>query len=146
MGKGWERKLGNFESHAGAAETSANLFLRGDLVKPEYKRLSPFVSNTLAGVLHTHERTGWRGYWGVRSKASEAMGKDLMDDFVERGFRIAEKALAGEGLSKLPVFPDSYPDIAIPESVTLLESLKQTSAAEAAEIETWLKNREAAKP
>lgn len=57
LGKGWEERIG-IESHAGAAETSANLYLRGDLVKPDYKHLPPFVAKDLVEFLHTSERTG----------------------------------------------------------------------------------------
>ena len=53
LGEDWEKRIG-FESHAGAAESSANLFLRGDLVKPEYKRLQPFVAKDLTEFLRTY--------------------------------------------------------------------------------------------
>lgn len=143
LGKGWEKQIG-FEGHAGAAETSANLFLRSDLVKPDYKRYQPFVAKDWTELLHTYERTGWQGYWGDPSKASKAMGKDLMNDFVERAYVIAEKALAGEDLSQLPIYPDSLPKL--PEMEVLGKKVEENYARQAAEIEAWLKKRQSAKP
>lgn len=142
LGAEWVRKTG-FEGHAGAAETSASLYLRSDLVKPEFKRLRPFVAKDWREFLRTYERSGWQGYWGDPAKATRAMGKDLMKDFVERGFRIAERALAGEDLSKLPLYPHTRPDI--PEEREYVRRVAEMYASQTAEIETWLKVREKSK-
>ncbi|MCI0616936.1 creatininase family protein [bacterium] len=140
LGEGWEKKIG-FEGHAGAGETSATLFLRGELVKPEYRQLQPFIAKDLAEFFRTYERTtGWQGYWGDPAKASKAMGKDLINDFVERSFRIAEKALAGEDLSKLPVYPNSLPPLS--EVEIFGKRIGENYAKQTAEIEAWLKNRQ----
>ncbi len=143
LGEDWEERIG-FEGHAGAAETSGNLFLRGDLVKPEYKRLEPFIAKGWAEFLRTHERTGWRGYWGDPAKATRAMGQELVNDFAERAYRIAQKALAGEDLSKLPVYPTSLPPL--PEGEIIGKKVKERYAQQTAEIEAWLKARPAATP
>ena len=143
LGKGWEDKLG-FEGHAGAAETSANLFLREDLVKADYGQLRPFVAKDFAEVLRTHERTGWQGYWGDPAKASKAMGKDLMDDDVVRAYRLAERALAGEDLSNLPVYPQSFP--LPPGGEALGQKQLEIYATQTAAIEAWLKKRPPGKP
>lgn len=143
LGKGWEERIG-FEGHAGAAETSANLYLRGELVKPSYRKLRPFVAKDMAEFLRTYERTGWQGYWGDPAKASRAMGRDLMNDFVDRGFRIAEMALAGEDLSKLPVYPNNLPPL--PEAENLVRKGLENYGAQTSEIEAWLKARHAGMP
>ncbi len=57
------------------------------------------------------------------------MGKDLIDDFVERSHRIASMALAGEDLSMLPVNPGV--DVPVPERYL----------ARKAEIDAWLNSR-----
>jgi creatinine amidohydrolase len=142
LGEGWEKRIG-FEGHAGAAETSAILFLRGDLVKPEYRRLQPFVAKDVAEFMRTYERTGWNGYWGDPAEASKAMGKDLINDFAERSFRVAEKALAGEDLSKLPVYPNVLP--AVPEAEMIGRKVEEDYAKQAAAIEAWLKKQRAGK-
>lgn len=138
FGKDWEQRMG-IESHAGAAETSANLYLHGELVKPTYRKLRPFVARDLVELLHTSERSGWQGYWGEPAKASRALGRDLMNDFVDRGFRIAERALAGEDLSKLPAFPNNFPPM--PETAALVNKGLETYATQTAEIEAWVKKR-----
>lgn len=67
-----------------------------------------------------------------------------MNDFVERGFRIAEKALAGEDLSKLPVFPHNLPPL--PEAEVLVRKLLEDYSHQTAEVDAWLKNRQAGAP
>ncbi len=138
LGEDWEERIG-FEGHAGAAETSMNLHLRGDLVKPEHKSYEPFTAKDVAEFLRTYERTNWEGYWGDPSLASAEMGAALTDDLVERGRRIAERALAGEDLSDLPVWPD--PLGTLPESEALIEALLGRYRQQTAEIEEWLQTR-----
>jgi creatinine amidohydrolase/Fe(II)-dependent formamide hydrolase-like protein len=138
LGQGWEERIG-FEGHAGAGETSGNLYLRGDLVKTEYKNLPPFIAKDLGEFLRTYERAGWQGYWGDPASGSKEMGKELIEDFVERHFRIAVKALAGEDLSQLPVYPDSF--AAIAEAEVFVKDSKERYAQHTAEIEAWLKKR-----
>jgi creatinine amidohydrolase len=138
LGKGWEEKIG-FEGHAGAAETSANLFARGDLVKPEFKRLNPFVVKDLAAFLRTYERTGWNGYWGDPAAASKAMGQELIADFIERSLRFAQRALAGQDMSQLPVYPDNLPTL--PDADALTKKILGLQDGQAAEIQSWLRNR-----
>jgi creatinine amidohydrolase len=141
LGEGWQAEIG-ITGHAGTAETSANLFLH-DFVKPEYKELKPFVVKDVAGIFHIHERTGWQGYWSDPSKASKEIGRDLINDFVDRSFRIAEKALAGEDLSELPVFPDDMPSL--PEAEAHLAEVLQMYTKQSAEVEAWLEKRHSEK-
>jgi creatinine amidohydrolase/Fe(II)-dependent formamide hydrolase-like protein len=140
LGEGWRAKLG-FEGHAGAAETSMNLALRPDLVHREYQNLAPF----LALGVKDFKNSGWTGYWGDPSKASEAMGKELFADVVQRTYRLAERSLAGEDLSKLLTHPDTMP----PPFLEMIKPIKQgvldSDEREAAEIKAWLQTREAAK-
>jgi creatinine amidohydrolase len=141
LGEGWQTEIG-LTGHSGTAETSANLYLRGDLVKPEYKDLEPFVITDLAGLFLIHERSGWLGYWSDPSKATSEIGKGLIDDFVERSYRIAEMALAGEDLSALPVYPDAFP--AMPEADEYLAIMESYYAEQTAEIDNWLSKRDTA--
>jgi hypothetical protein len=76
------------------------------------------------------------------SKATEAIGEDLINDFVERSFVIAEMALAGEDLSDLPVYPDDMPPMPVAES--FVAKLLQMYAEEESAIEAWLAARRAA--
>lgn len=138
LGKGWEEKYG-WEGHAGAAETSNNLFVRGDLVRPQYKQLPPFVRKDVEDAFHNHDLSGWQGYWGAPALASREMGKDLMNNAADRAFLFAERALRGEDMSRLPLYPANLPSS--PELEEEDRKLSQTYAAQAAEIEAWLKSR-----
>jgi len=138
LGEGWQSEIG-ITGHAGTAETSANLFLN-DLVKPLYRELQPFVVEDLPAIFVIHERTGWQGYWSDPSRASAEIGEDLINDFVDRSFRIAEMALAGEDLSGLPVYPDDLPPI--PAADAFLAEVFQLYAEREAEVEAWLRQRQ----
>lgn len=141
LGKGWQEEIG-ITGHAGTGETSVNLFLH-ELVKPEYKDLEPFVVRDFAEIFRINEREGWQGYWSDPSKATREIGQELINDYVERSFRIAEKALAGDDLSELPVYPMNLPEI--PEAEELLEKLLEIYANQKAEIDTWLKEQQPAR-
>ena len=123
--------------HAGPGETSANLYLRGDLVKPEYKTLPAFPVMGMEELSRMHEREGFLGYMNDPSKASRALGRDLMENFVERSAGIAEKALAGEDLSGLPVWPDVLPNM--PEMDATMALLAQRYQQQTADLAAWLK-------
>lgn len=141
LGEGWQEEIG-ITGHAGTGETSVNLFLH-ELVKPEYKDLEPFVVRDFAEIFRINEREGWQGYWSDPSKATREIGQELINDMVERSFRIAEKALAGDDLSELPVYPMNLPEI--PEAEELLEKLLEIYANQKAEIDTWLKEQQPAR-
>jgi len=77
------------------------------------------------------------------SRASKEFGEDLINDTVDRSFRIAEKALAGEDLSRLPVYPDSRPST--PGGEALIKAVQENYAQQTAEIEAWLEKSQTAK-
>src|SRR5262249_55929838 len=139
LGKNWEQTVGFDNSHAGAAETSENLFVRGDLVRPIYKDLPVFFAKDPEAFYRTYERAGWQGYWGAPGKATREFGQDLLENEADGAFRIAEKALAGDDLSTLPVYPANLP--ASKERDALIEKQLRRYATDAAEIEGWLMQR-----
>jgi hypothetical protein len=63
------------------------------------------------------------------------MGKDLMEDNVERAFQFPEQALAGDDMSRLPVYPQSL--LAIPEVQTEQREYLERYAAQTMEIDAW---------
>ncbi len=143
LGEDWRKRIG-FESHAGAAETSANLAIRPELVKAEYKRLSPFKATDGDAFLRTYQHpAGWLGYWGSPAEASVALGKDLTAEFVSRGVRIAERVLAGEDLTRLPLWPNVLPTSS--EAAARVRRALERYSKRAEDIEAWLKAREAQK-
>ena len=144
FGQDWQEQLG-YEGHAGAAETSVNLFLRGDLVKPDYKDYRPFLVKNDEEFLRTVPGEDWQGYWGNPSRASKALGEDMIDEFAGRGFQIAKIALAGGDLSALSVYPASFAtprdrvnDPLHPEMERVLERLRREYQDQAIQIQRWL--------
>lgn len=134
LGEGWQQEIG-ITGHAGTGETSVNLFLH-DLVKPSYRQLEPFVVKEFGDIFRLHERPGWQGYWSDPSRASAEIGEDLVNDWVDRSFRIAELALGGEDLSQLPVYPDDLSSNPA-EDAYVAEALQRYAEREA-EVEAWL--------
>ncbi len=129
--------------HAGTAETSTNLHLH-DLVKPEYKALPLFFVGDPFELGRIYEREGFLGYMSDPSRATAAMGSDLMQNFIERATRFAEKALAGEDLSELPMWPDVLPPIE--ELDASMRMVSERYAQEAAELDAWLQQEQAPHP
>lgn len=78
------------------------------------------------------------------SRATAAMGSDLMQNFIERATRFAEKALAGEDLSELPMWPDVLPPIE--ELDASMRMVSERYAQEAAELDAWLQQEQAPHP
>ena len=143
LGKGWREEVG-IDSHGGAGETSANLAVRGELVKPAYRDLPPFTIRSVEEFYGTSKLPGWRGYWGAPSRASRALGEDLLRPRVVHHFRIAGKILADEDLSKLPLFPENFP--ASEQDTALRAKLLERYAQQSAEVAAWLEKRRPAKP
>jgi creatinine amidohydrolase len=136
LGKGWEERIG-WDAHAGAAETSINLYLREDLVKSGYKQLPVYsVKDAIDARQAFRERPEWRGYWGAPAKATKEMGKDLMEDITSRAFRLVERALAGEDLSRLPIYPQNL--LSMPGVEAELREHLQIYSAQAAEVDAWM--------
>lgn len=137
LGEGWNQESG-ITGHAGTGETSANLFLH-DLVNPNYRELEPFVVEDFVGIFDIGDRNGWQGYISDPSRASALIGRDLINDLVERSFRIAELALSGEDLSSLPLYPDNLPPM--PEADAYLAETFGRYASREAEITAWLEKQ-----
>ena len=136
LGKGWQEKVG-WDAHAGAVETAVNLYLRGDLVNSEYKQLAPFIAkDSIEALRTTYKRPEWRGYFGDPAKGNKEMGKDLMESNVERAFQFAERVLAGEDVSRLPVYPESL--LAFPEVQTEQREYLERYAVQTTEIDAWI--------
>jgi len=143
LGKGWREEVG-IDSHGGAGETSANLAVRGDLVKSAYRELAPFTVRSVEEFYGTSKLPGWRGYWGAPSRASRALGEELIRNRAEHAFHNAEKVLAGEDLGSMQIFPDDFP--VRPEDAALRARLLERYAQQTAEVAAWLEKRRAPKP
>ena len=66
----------------------------------------------------------------------------MINDRVERSFRMAQRVLSGEDISQLPVFPHSRPSTA--DSDVLVQLKQENYAKKTAEIEAWLEKNQPA--
>lgn len=133
----------SFYIHAGAAETSLDLYVRGDAVKPSYRLLPSYMAKDERKFWRDEATNGWQGYWGDPARASQALGEELLDDLAARATAIAEKALAGEDLSRLPSYLESLP--ARRQLQAPVERLEENYARQKAEIEEWLRSWQSVK-
>ncbi len=143
LGDNWAEEIG-MTGHAGTAETSTNLYLRGELVKPDYENLPPFLVKDMTELGRIYERPEFLGYMSDPSKASAQMGEALMNEVVERATRLAERSLSGDDLSGLPVYPDGRPiDPGVDETTALVQ---ERYAEQAAAIDAWLSQQQSVQP
>ncbi len=67
--------------HGGADEHSLMLYLRPDLVSPEYKRAQSIAGANYDESFAVARRPGWPGYLGAPRHASAALGRHIWDGF-----------------------------------------------------------------
>lgn len=71
------RENGSFDVHAGLDETSRLIFLRPDLVNPNYRTLPPFAANNPVELFQVAKAPNWLGYIGSPRLATAAYGARL---------------------------------------------------------------------
>ncbi len=101
LGKGWDKE--GVDGHGGVYETSQILYLRPDLVKPEYKQAPAFWVKDYPQAAASPD---WPGYWGNPRLSTPAIGKELFEAELARFIKYADMAVRGEDMSKLARWPD----------------------------------------
>ncbi|HET7291213.1 MAG TPA: creatininase family protein [Vicinamibacteria bacterium] len=79
-----------FTVHAGAGEHSQLLFLRPDLMAPDFDKAPSLTAHTFADHVRIARATGWPGYFGAPRLATAAMGAQ---EFQRSSLRLTEFAL-----------------------------------------------------
>ena len=113
LGKGWDKD--GLDAHGGVYETSQILYLRPELVKPDYKQAPAFWVKDEAQAAKALD---WPGYWGDPKQSIAAIGKELFEAELARFIKYADMAIRGEDMSKLPRWPD-------PKELTTPVTLKE---------------------
>jgi creatinine amidohydrolase/Fe(II)-dependent formamide hydrolase-like protein len=72
-----KRENGSMDVHAGLEETSRLIFLRPDLVHPNYRTLQPFAANNPVELFQVPKSANWLGYLGSPRLATAAYGARL---------------------------------------------------------------------
>ena len=83
--------------HAGIDETSLMLFLRPDLVSPEYKNAPAVPAGGPNGMIDVAKRDGWTGYFGAPRYASAEYGAKLYRLTIDAMIKQMLNTLEGPG-------------------------------------------------
>lgn len=92
--------------HADLVETSINLFLRPDLVAPEYVNARPFTGKSLSDLIPVAEGPNWPGYLGSPRHARADIGAAAVDLLTSAAADVALKILDGLDYLQIPRYGD----------------------------------------
>jgi creatinine amidohydrolase len=137
-----EKKADGLSLHGGMDEHSLMLYLRPDLVSPDYKK-APVVSGaSYAEAFATARRPGWTGYLGAPHLATAAFGQRIWRGFSDAAIRTAVEILDGKD-------PATYPRYltylkTLPEYREWIDSTSARDATAGEALAKWRAQREAA--
>lgn len=101
-----ERDEEGFSIHANLSETSRILFLRPDLVSPDYKDALPYAGENMDELIQIAEKKDWPGYFGSPRLAGVAFGARVWNEFSASVVTLALKILEGFDYRKEPRWGD----------------------------------------
>ena len=88
--------------HGGADEHSLMLYLRPELVSPEYKRAVSVTGASYDESFAVARRTGWPGYIGAPRHASAALGQHIWNAFSAAALKTTLEILNGTDPATYP--------------------------------------------
>lgn len=117
----WAAKLRDFRSaeqqredglaeHATMVETSWILALEPQRVAPDYKAAVAYAGKSIEDLEEIAVRKDWPGYFGAPALASAELGRQMYNQWIERGTDLINTVLNGEDYRKLPRYADVYAD------------------------------------
>jgi creatinine amidohydrolase len=95
-----------FTVHAGADEHSELLFLRPELVAPDYKQAASLTAQNFADHVRIAKAEGWPGYFGAPRQASAGMGAQEFRRASQKLGEVALQILDGLDYRKIPRYAD----------------------------------------
>ena len=111
-----EKAADGLSLHAGMDEHSLMLYLRPDLVSPDYKSAASVAGANYAEAFAVAQQPGWPGYLGAPQLATAAFGERIWRAFADATVKTAVEILDGKD-------PASYP-----RYLTYLKKLPQYRA------------------
>jgi len=132
-----ERREDASSTHAGLNETSRLLFLRPDLVNPDYKNAPPITPRDAKHRLEIAKAEGWPGYFGSPRLASAAFGAKAWRIASSGTIDLALKILDGFDYRQSPRRGDATP---APEPAPLRAFREHIQKMERQQQE-WLKKK-----
>ena len=134
-----EKKADGVSLHAGMDEHSLMLYLRPDLVAPDYRK-APVVSGAnYAEDFAVAQQPGWPGYLGAPHLATAAFGRRIWTAFAEAAIKTSVEILDGKD-------PASYPRYltylkTLPQYRAWIDSATTRDVAAGNRLSSWLARR-----
>ncbi|MCK5342403.1 MAG: creatininase family protein [Candidatus Heimdallarchaeota archaeon] len=125
------------EVHAGLKETSVMLFVRPDLVSPDYKNLETLTPNKWEELHTIAQESDWPGYFGAPNRARPDIGANLMEAQAENINDFAIKILDGLDPSSL----SSYTNSQNPALLKLDEEILKLERSYTEKQDRWLESK-----
>lgn len=125
--------------HAGMDETSLMLYLRPDLVSPDYKRAPVHTGATLAGAMEAAHSPDWPGYVGSPRLATREIGERIWKALSAAAAEHAGKVLDGEDPTRVQRYGDLLGRV--PEYVKVDAGARASEDAIARRQAEWLKGK-----
>jgi creatinine amidohydrolase/Fe(II)-dependent formamide hydrolase-like protein len=125
--------------HGGMDETSLMLYLRPDLVSPDYKRAPIHTGSTVEESMAEARKPGWPGYIGSPRLATRALGERIWRGLSASAIAHANKVLDGEDTRGIRRYGDLLKNV--PSYVKVDESARAAEEAIARRQAEWLKSK-----
>lgn len=132
-----EIAVAGLEVHAGLFETSVMLFVRPDLVNPDYKHLKTLTPNKWEELHAIAQESDWPGYFGAPNMARSDIGANLVQTQAENINDLAIKILDGLDPSSL----SSHTDSQNPALLKLDEEILKLERIYTEKQDKWLKSK-----
>lgn len=144
-----QRKDLGMDIHGGLMETSIILHLAPQLVAPDYTTLEPVPAHTFSELLERGRAPDWPGYWSYPNWASAACGQIHVETRTKQVAEFALRAIDGEDLSALPIYPRAGMPPLDPATAAALDEVQRAARQYEHEREeklrTWLETRKNAR-
>ena len=125
--------------HGGMDETSLMLYLRPDLVSPDYKRAPIHTGATLDASVKVAQESDWPGYVGSPRLATRAIGERIWKALSAAAVEYAGKILDGEDTSAVQRYGDLLGNV--PAYVQIDKGARESEDAMARKQSEWLKSK-----
>jgi creatinine amidohydrolase/Fe(II)-dependent formamide hydrolase-like protein len=134
-----EKRADGLSLHAGMDEHSLMLYLRPDLVAPDFRQATPVSGATYAEAFSVAQQPGWPGYLGAPHLANAAFGERIWRAFAEATITTSIEILDGKD-------PGSYPRYVtylktLPQYRAWIDSANAQDSLAGSRLENWLARR-----
>lgn len=131
-----EKAADGLSLHGGMDEHSLMLYLRPDLVSPDYKNAPAVSGANYAEAFATAQKPGWPGYLGAPALATSAFGERIWNAFSAAAVKTSVEILDGKD-------PGAYPRYMtylrkLPQYRAWIDSSNVRDSIAGVRLDTWL--------